>query len=258
MTNLMPARMGSTLPSKLALPLLIVGALLCMGAKWAEKPIESLASIAGEWRGLGTGGSDGHGPTHPGMGADTGHAIRYVFKQDGSYNYSWAGQIRSDRGQRPPGTVRLHAGKLEWKGLESTLWTATLYEDKKGKRLLKSHREDGGTWQLKATGVLFIMDVKDVVGMWKGMYETAQGGGPLIVATLEIKEDGSYVAHRGSGSARGMVQIRDGKLQYQDAYGYTLALTLYERKGKYILKGMTDRGSSFKFKRVEKKRRSKK
>lgn len=102
------------------------------------------------------------------------------------------------------------------------------------------------------------MDVKDVVGMWKGMYETAQGGGHLIVATLEIKEDGSYEAHRGSGSARGMVQIRDGKLQYQDAYGYTLALTLYERKRKYILKGMTDRGSSFELWRVEEKRRSKK
>ncbi len=55
-----------------------------------------------------------------------------------------------------------------------------------------------------------------------------------------------------------MVQIRNGKLQYQDAHGYTLRLTLYERKGKRILEGMTERGSSFKFKRVEEKRRSKK
>ena len=46
MKNLIPARTVSTLPRKLALPLLLVGALLSMGAKWAEKPIESLASIA--------------------------------------------------------------------------------------------------------------------------------------------------------------------------------------------------------------------
>lgn len=45
--------MGATIPHKLALPLLLVGALLCMGAKWAEKPIESLASVAGRmaWQG---------------------------------------------------------------------------------------------------------------------------------------------------------------------------------------------------------------
>ncbi len=89
------------------------------------------------------------------------------------------------------GTVRLNGGKLEWKISNALPWTAALYEDKKGKRLLKSHREDGGTWQLKATGVLFITDLKDVVGMWKGMYESAQGGGNLFVATIEIKEDGS-------------------------------------------------------------------
>jgi hypothetical protein len=52
--------MGATIPRKLALPLLLVGALLCMGAKWAEKPIESLASVAGEWRGKGD-AVEGHG-----------------------------------------------------------------------------------------------------------------------------------------------------------------------------------------------------
>ncbi len=430
--------MTSVIPRKLALPSLLVGALLCMGAKWAEKPIESLTSIAGEWRGNGD-AVEGYGS--PGRGRGIVGIISYVFKEDGSYTYSWAEPVKSDRGQRPAGTVRLHAGKLEWKIPNGLPWTATLYEDKKGKRRLKGHREDGGTWTLKARGVpltakavspqplpvtpvgaqatrttayriaMFptgggtkcsylrrpqqkiasdvralvqdndslmlvyshydksldkpsikkpdrlwkgdvtarmtpntkliytlaqernidaivmyfqpdfigyctdqrppypitiylidvrqkktysrkghekdlramtsqviadfmegrpsekirrgkfekpIEDVKDVVGMWKGMYEAAQGGGNLFVATLEIKGDGSYEAHRGSGSARGMVQIRDGKLQYQDVHGYTLRLTLYERKGKRILEGMSGRGSSFKFKRVEEKRRSKK
>jgi len=111
MINLIPARMGATIPRKLALPLLLVGALLCMGAKWAEKPIESLASVAGEWRGKGD-AVEGHGA--PGHGRGRGNVIRFVFKQDGSYDFSWAGQLKSDRGQRPPNTVRLHSGKLAW------------------------------------------------------------------------------------------------------------------------------------------------
>ncbi len=144
MKNLIPARTVSTLPRKLALPLLLVGALLSMGAKWAEKPIESLASIAGEWRGNGTGGTM-YGSCDAGS-----HATSYVFKEDGSYDYSWSKGGSSDRGQHPAGTVRLNGGKLEWKGLEGTLWTATLYEGKKGKHRLKGRAEDGGTWQLKA------------------------------------------------------------------------------------------------------------
>ena len=129
----------------ISLTLVVATALFTMGAKWAEKPIESLASIAGEWRGNGTGGTDGHGPPH-----HTDHAIKYVFKEDGSYDYWWAGSAGfSDRGQRPAGTVRLNGGRLEWKDLEGTPWTATLYEGKKGKRRLKGRGEDGGTWQIK-------------------------------------------------------------------------------------------------------------
>jgi hypothetical protein len=145
MTNLIPARTVSTLPRKLALPLLLVGALLCLGAKWAEKPIESLASIAGEWRGDGTGGT-----MYAVCSAGAFHATSYVFKEDGSYDYWWKGGGGfSARGQRPAGTVRLNGGKLEWKDLEGTLWTAALHEGKKGKRMLKGRGEDGGTWQIK-------------------------------------------------------------------------------------------------------------
>jgi hypothetical protein len=118
-----------------------------MGAKWAEKPIESLANVAGEWRGNGD-AVEGYGD--PGRGRGKVGIIRYVFKEDGSYAYSWAEQVKSDRGQRPAGTVRLHGGKLEWKIPNGLPWTATLYEDKKGRRRLKGRREDGGTWTLKA------------------------------------------------------------------------------------------------------------
>ena len=138
MTNLTHARERSTIPLKLALPVLLVGALLSMGAKWAEKPIESLASVAGEWRGSGTsaGGKD--------------YSTTFIFKEDGSFDYGWIkGKKKSERGERPPGTVRLNGGKLEWKSPNGLLRTVTLYEDKKGKRMLRGRREDGNSWQLK-------------------------------------------------------------------------------------------------------------
>ncbi len=128
----------------ISLTLVLATALFTMGAKWAEKPIESLASIAGEWRGDGTGGT-----MYAVCSAGAFHATSYVFKEDGSYDYSWQGQNASDRGQRAAGTVRLSGGKLEWKSLEGTLWTAALYEGRKGKRMLKGRGEDGGTWQIK-------------------------------------------------------------------------------------------------------------
>ncbi len=73
----------------ISLTLVLATALFTMGAKWTEKPIESLASIAGEWRGNGT-AAEGHGP-HPSSGADSGHALRDVFKEDGSYDFGRRG-----------------------------------------------------------------------------------------------------------------------------------------------------------------------
>ncbi len=129
----------------ISLTLVLATALFTMGAKWAEKPIESLASIAGEWRGNGAGGTMYDLCSVDGFH----HTTSYVFKEDGSYDYSWQGQNASDRGQRPAGTVRLNGGKLEWKRLDGTPWTAALYEGKQGKRMLKGRGDDGGTWQLK-------------------------------------------------------------------------------------------------------------
>ncbi len=119
----------------LALLLLFVSP--AMGAKWTETPIETVASIAGEWRGSGI-TSEGFDFT-----------IYYVFKEDGSYEADWLWGTGTGTAPRPPGKVRLNGGKLQWKGTEGLVWTVTLYKGKKGRRMLKGHREDGMTWQLK-------------------------------------------------------------------------------------------------------------
>ena len=128
----------STLRRKFALPILLVGALLCMGAKWTEIPIVTLADVAGKWSGNGT------------TAKGDSYSIDYVFKKDGAYDYGWRATIGGESGKRPPGTLRVNGGKMQWKGSQGgLLWTTTLYETKKGKRKLKGRREDGNRWQLK-------------------------------------------------------------------------------------------------------------
>ena len=77
------------------------------------------------------------------------YSIDYVFKKDGAYDYGWRATIGGESGKRPPGTLRVNGGKMQWKSSQGFLWTTTLYEDKKGKRKLKGRREDGNRWQLK-------------------------------------------------------------------------------------------------------------
>ncbi len=137
MQDLSQASQGSGISPKLALPLLLVGALFCVGAKWAEIPIATLADVAGTWSGKGT-TAKGHSFT-----------ITYVFKKDGSFDYSWRASIGGESGQRPPGTLRVNGSHFEYKTPHGLLWTITLYETKKGKRKLKGRRENGNRWQLK-------------------------------------------------------------------------------------------------------------
>ena len=121
------------------LALLLATVLFTTGAKWVETPIESLASIAGEWRGTGAAAN-----------GQSFYFATFVFKKDGSFDYSQVfigGNEKS--GQRPPGTVRQAGGELVYKGPEGLLWTVTLYEKKKGKRVLRGYREDGGHWEVK-------------------------------------------------------------------------------------------------------------
>jgi hypothetical protein len=133
------------MPRTFTLTLVIAGALLVLGAKWAEKPIESVSGVVGEWRGTGAAANGRF------------YFITLVFKGDGSLDYS---QVFSDkneqRSQRPPGTIRQAVGKLAYKGPGGLLWSVTLYEDNKGRRLLRAHSKDGSHWQAKqkSAGVL--------------------------------------------------------------------------------------------------------
>jgi hypothetical protein len=122
----------------LALTLLIIGALLTLGARWAERPIASVENIVGEWRGTGT------------TAGGQFYFLTLVFKKDGSLDYSQIFKGRNEQSsQRPPGTVRQAGRKLAYKDSQGLQWTVTLYEDKKRKRLLEGHGKDGSQWKVK-------------------------------------------------------------------------------------------------------------
>ena len=122
----------------LTLTLLITGALLSLGARWAETPIAGVASIAGEWRGTGATASGQF------------YFTTLVFREDGSLDYSQVFKGKNEQsGQRPPGTVRQAGGTLAYQDAEGLPWTITLYENKKGKRLLRGRRKDGSHWKAK-------------------------------------------------------------------------------------------------------------
>jgi hypothetical protein len=124
--------------SKFVLAALLVGAVLTMGASWADKPIDSLATIVGLW--------SGNGKTAEGYD----YYISYVFKEDGSIVYSQVVVFGGHKGQLGPGTVRVKGAKLVFEDYEGLLWTFTLQENKKGRRKLKGLREDGNRQLLKA------------------------------------------------------------------------------------------------------------
>ena len=74
-----------------------------------------------------------------------------TFKEDGSYEFSvWGIRGGGRDGQTRPGTVRVNNGRLQWQS-RNGLSTATLYENKKGKRKLKGQREDGSNWEVTKT-----------------------------------------------------------------------------------------------------------
>jgi hypothetical protein len=116
---------------KFSVLLILAATLVLMGGKWVEKPVESLESVSGTWKGSGI--------TAKGFNFET----EYVFKKDGSFDYWVGGRNYSDKGQRPPGTLYINAGKLMYKNKKGILRTGILEEDKKGRRVLKFHGDDG-------------------------------------------------------------------------------------------------------------------
>jgi hypothetical protein len=49
----------------------------------------------------------------------------------------------------PPGTLQLKGGKLEYRNDKGLARTGVLYEDKKGRRVLKFHIENGASWKVR-------------------------------------------------------------------------------------------------------------
>jgi len=123
--------------SRFVLVALLVGAVLTMGARWADKPIDSLATIVGLW--------SGNGKTTEGYD----YYISYVFKEDGSIDYSQVVVFGGHKGQLGPGSVRVKGGKLVFEDYEGLLWTFTLQENKRGRRKLKGLPEDGNRQLLR-------------------------------------------------------------------------------------------------------------
>lgn len=131
----------SASPSKKLVVLLILPfALLLTGAKWAEKPVENLDAIVGEW--------EGKGMTDQGLSFYVG----YIFRKDGSYGSSVMGTNGSNwstQSDMPPGTLQIKEGKLQYRNDKGFVRTGVLYEDKKGRRVLKFRTENGANWKVR-------------------------------------------------------------------------------------------------------------
>ena len=113
--------------NRLALALLLVGAVLTMGAKWAETPITDFSDVAGTWTGLK-------------KWSNWSYPVTITIKQDGSYE--------EDTRRGSSGTMRIVAGKIQYESAYGFTTTVTLYE-RKGKRVLRAKRGDGVTWKVK-------------------------------------------------------------------------------------------------------------
>ena len=110
---------------KLALTLLLAGALFTLGAKLVETPITDFSDVAGTWTGLK-------------KWAKWSSPVTITITQDGSYE-------EDDTVRGSSGTMRIVDGKIRYKS-----FTVTLHE-RKGKRVLKAKRGDGVTWKAKPT-----------------------------------------------------------------------------------------------------------
>ena len=108
--------------SKLALTLLLAGALFTLGAKWAETPIEHINDVVGTWKG--TYLKDGKK-----------YPVSLIIKADGSYEgEDWQGPLK--------GTLTIKEGRIQYQGGEQSNFTLSLRERKK-KRILEGSDERG-------------------------------------------------------------------------------------------------------------------
>jgi len=135
MTAITATKGDAAIRSRLAVALLLLGALLTMGAKWAEQPIRDFLSVAGDWRGS---GQTARGKIF---------TLKLTIKEDGSMRSiaKWSGGSND-----LTSPLRLNEGKIQFEGTNGQTVIVTLYEGKKGKRRLTGRRPDGMTWKVKS------------------------------------------------------------------------------------------------------------
>jgi hypothetical protein len=137
---------------KLVVLLILPSALFLAGAKWVEKPVENLDTIAGEW--IGKGVTDTLATcmnqilTLP-TGACQRFDVEYVFRKNGAYESRVSVGSNHWSTAMPPGTLQIKEGKLEYRNDKGLVRTGVLYEDKKGRRVLKFRLENGASWKVR-------------------------------------------------------------------------------------------------------------
>jgi hypothetical protein len=122
------SRKGGNIRNKSLLIVVIVGAMLTMGAKLTPQLIEDFASIAGKWKG------SGRIPSY-----STAFSLILIIHEDGSYEMPGHGY---------DGVMRISDGKIHFRsGFSGLPVVVTLYQDGR-KRILKAVYEDGMTWKV--------------------------------------------------------------------------------------------------------------
>jgi len=109
------------------------------GPDISDEQRRMLRRIAGEWH--------GHSQRYHGRGVN----VWYVFKANGAFEfaYDWNGRYGSGHvEQQPPGRLHMSGEELEYKDAEGLLWTFSIEEDTKGRRILHVHSQEA-TWTLE-------------------------------------------------------------------------------------------------------------
>jgi len=112
--------------NQLTLAFLIVSALLTMGAKLSEVPIEDFSSVAGTWEGIAKFRST----------VSWSAPIVIVIEEDSSYR-------ENDTWRPTEGVMRIVDGKIQYDSVDGLVVTVTLHEGN-GKRILKGKSQDAG------------------------------------------------------------------------------------------------------------------
>ena len=120
--------------SKAVLVILFMIPFLATGEPRTEQPIESLASISGEWSGDGKDRAGGS------------FSITYFFHEDGAFECLVDLGLKKKKCKMPPGTMTLKNGILEWETERGIPYSVTLSTSDNGKRSLTGVRADGVKW----------------------------------------------------------------------------------------------------------------